>query len=196
MHPTNWRIRKRSYKASSPSPFAGSSLDAAISAFRGTRTVNCPLRYIFSLITVKREFWIAGPAFHISSRKTIDAVGKYPFVIRSYVSSSFNFEMETGPNISSGVLKRDIRYSKASASLKASLSLRATKLLATPGGPNRKILSPAMADNRESAMVCSFSNTPSLRDFSSWVIWDLIDFMRQMISCVVNRRQRYKNSLK
>ncbi|CAG9904234.1 hypothetical protein BOVA172_759 [Bacteroides ovatus] len=45
-------------------------------------------------------------------------------------------------------------------------------------------------------MVCSFSNTPSLRDFSSWVIWDLIDFMRQMISCVVSRRQRYKNSLK
>ncbi|KDS21130.1 hypothetical protein M082_1283 [Bacteroides fragilis str. 3725 D9 ii] len=76
------------------------------------------------------------------------------------------------------------------------MSLRATKLLATPGGPNRKILSPAMADNRESAMVCSFSNTPSLRDFSSWVIWDLIDFMRQMISCVVSRRQRYKNSLK
>ena len=196
MHPTNWRIRKRSYKASSPSPFAGSSLDAAISAFRGTCTVNCPLRYIFSLITVKREFWMAGPAFHISSRKTIDAVGKYPCVIRSYVSSSFNFEMDTGPNISSGVLKRDIRYSKASASLNASLSLRATKLLATPGGPNRKILSPAMADNRESAMVCSFSNTPSLRDFSSWVIWDLIDFMRQMISCVVSRRQRYKNSLK
>ena len=124
---------------------------------------------------------MAGPAFHISSRKTIDAVGKYPFVIRSYVSSSFNFEMETGPNISSGVLKRDIRYSKASASLNASLSLRATKLLATPGGPSRKILSLAMADNRESAMVCSFSNTPSLRDFSSWVIWDLIDFMRQMI---------------
>lgn len=50
--------------------------------------------------------------------------------------------METGPNISSGVLNLDIRYSNALFSLNAYLSLRATKLLATPGGPNRKILSP------------------------------------------------------
>ena len=139
---------------------------------------------------------MAGPAFHISSRRTIVAVGKYPFVMRSYVSSSFNLDMETGPNISSGVLKRDIRYAKASASLKASLSLRASRLLATPGGPYRKMLSPAIADSRESAMVCSFSNTPSLRAFSNWVICDLIDFMRQMILCVVSGGQRYKKSLK
>ena len=105
---------------------------------------------------------MAGPAFQISSRNTTSAVGRYPSTIRSYVSSSFSFEMDTGPKISSGVLNLDIRYSKALAPRKASFRRRATILLATPGGPSRKMLSPAMADSSERAMTCSFSYTRSL----------------------------------
>ena len=74
--------------------------------------------------------------------------------------------METGPKISSGVLNLDIKYSKALACLNANFNLRATILFATPGGPNKKILSPAMAESNDKAMTCSFSYTLSLSCFS------------------------------
>jgi hypothetical protein len=70
--------------------------------------------------------------------------------------------MDTGPKISSGVLKRDIRYSKLRFSQNTSFSLRATKLLAVPGGPNKKMLSPAILHSNASERMCSFSYTPSL----------------------------------
>ena len=101
-----------------------------------------------------------GPAFHISSKKTTSAVGKYPSVILTYLSSSFRAEMDTGPNISSGVLKRDIRYSKERPFRKADFSLLATMLFAVPGGPSRKILSPATAAKRDRESTCSFSKIP------------------------------------
>ena len=65
--------------------------------------------------------------------------------------------MLTGPNISSGVLKRDIRYSNDRASLNASFSLLATIDLATPGGPSNITLSPASAAISESESSVSFS---------------------------------------
>lgn len=98
-----------------------------------------------------------GPAFHISSKNTMSAWGRYPSVKRSYLSSFFNLEMETGPNISSGVENRDMRYSNALASLKTIFSRLATILLAVPGGPNRKMLSPAMAARSARLIMCSFS---------------------------------------
>ena len=71
--------------------------------------------------------------------------------MRSYLSSSFNLEIDTGPNISSGVLKRDIRYSKAVLWSKASFKRLAIRLLATPGGPRKKILSPEIAESSDNA---------------------------------------------
>src|SRR5574344_1123914 len=68
--------------------------------------------------------------------------------------------MLTGPKISSGVEKRDIRYSKLCASLKANFNRRAIILLATPGGPNKMILSPAKAANKARAISDSFSYIP------------------------------------
>ena len=65
--------------------------------------------------------------------------------------------METGPKISSGVLKRDIRYSKEHPPSKAIFSLRATMLFPTPGGPSRKTPSPATAANKDKAITWSFS---------------------------------------
>ena len=65
--------------------------------------------------------------------------------------------MLTGPNISSGVEKRDMRYSKAEALAKASLSRRAIIDLATPGGPSSRMLSPANEASRARAISFSFS---------------------------------------
>lgn len=65
--------------------------------------------------------------------------------------------MLTGPNISSGVEKRDIRYSNARALANTSFKRLATIDLATPGGPSNKMLSPASEANRESAISFSFS---------------------------------------
>ena len=69
-------MTNRSQSASSPSPLAGNSLLAATRSFRGRCISRLPLRKIFSLITVRSVFWIAGPAFQISSRKTTSAVGR------------------------------------------------------------------------------------------------------------------------
>ena len=151
------RIRKRSHKASKPSPWAGSSLLAATNSFKGSFNSLSPLRKSFSLITVSNVFCIAGPAFHISSRKTTSAVGKYPSVTHSYLSDSLRRLILTGPNISSGVEKRDIRYSKASALTKASFNRRATMDLATPGGPRSRMLSPARAASKDKLISVSFS---------------------------------------
>lgn len=136
------RTRKRSHNASSPSSSAGSSLLAAIKAFMGREMVLRPFWKMRSLIAVSKEFCMLGLAFHISSRNTMVEVGKKPSTTRSYLSSFFSSEIDTGPNISSGVLKRDIRYSNATPSLKASFRRRATKLFAVPGGPSRNMLSP------------------------------------------------------
>ena len=70
--------------------------------------------------------------------------------------------MLTGPKISSGVLKRDIRYSKDRASLNADFNRRATIDLATPGGPRRMMLSPASAASKAIASSVSFSYIPLL----------------------------------
>ena len=108
-------------------------------------------------MAVSNEFCMAGPAFHISSRNTTLAVGRYPSTARSYLSNSFRRLMLMGPNISSGVEKRDIRYSKAFASLNAAFRRRATIDLATPGGPNKRTLSPASAANNDKPNSVSFS---------------------------------------
>ena len=156
------RMRNRSHRASSPSPWAGSSLLAAIRSFNGSLISRLPLRKIFSLSTVRREFWMAGPAFQISSRKTTSALGRYPSVIRSYCSLSLSLAILTGPNTSSGVEKRDIRYSKELASLNTFLIERAIMDFATPGGPRMSMLSPAIAANRASLSSHSLSYTPLL----------------------------------
>ena len=69
-------MTNRSQSASSPSPLAGNSLLAATRSFRGRCISRLPFLKIFSLITVRSVFWIAGPAFQISSRKTTSAVGR------------------------------------------------------------------------------------------------------------------------
>ena len=153
-------IMKRSQSASSPSPCVGSSLLAATSNFKGSLISLSPLRNNFSLMTVSSVFCIAGPAFHISSRNTTSAVGRYPSMLRSYLSESFNLLILTGPNISSGVEKRDIRYSNDFASLNADFNRLATIDFATPGGPSRMMLSPASAARRDKANSVSFSYIP------------------------------------
>ena len=156
------RMRNRSHSASSPSPWAGSSLLAAISNFNGSLISRLPLRKIFSFSTVRREFCMAGPAFQISSRKTTSALGRYPSVIRSYCSESLSLAILTGPNTSSGVENLDIRYSNELASLKTFLMERAIMDLATPGGPRIRILSPAIAASRANLSSHSLSYTPLL----------------------------------
>ena len=150
-------IMKRSQSASSPSPCAGSSLLAATSNFNGSLISLSPLRNSFSLMTVSSVFCIAGPAFHISSRNTTSAVGRYPSMLRSYLSESFNLLILTGPKISSGVENLDIRYSNDFASLNANFSRLATIDFATPGGPSNMMLSPASAARRDKASSVSFS---------------------------------------
>ena len=149
--------RNLSHSASNPSFSAGNSLLAAIKAFIGSRMILRPFWKIFSLIAVSKAFWIEGPAFHISSRKTTSAVGRKPSTTRSYLSSFFKREIDTGPNISSGVLKRDIRYSNDFPPRKISFNLLATRLFAVPGGPNKNILSPATAHSNDIAKMCCFS---------------------------------------
>ena len=161
------RTRNLSQRASKPSSSAGSSLLAAINAFIGSDNVLRPFWKIRSLMAVSNAFCIDGLAFHISSRNTMVAVGRNPSTTRSYLSSFLSMDIDTGPKISSGVLKRDMRYSKAFPSLNASFRRRATKLFAVPGGPSRKILSPAMALSNDMAMICSFSYTPCESTFSN-----------------------------
>ena len=120
---------------------------------------------------------MAGPAFHISSRKTTSAVGRYPFTACSYLSDSFKRLMLTGPNISSGVEKRDIRYSNALASTKALFNRRATIDFATPGGPSNKILSPAKAASKDKPISASFSYTPLFISDSSNCIRSFISIL-------------------
>ena len=55
-------------------------------------------------MAVSNEFCMAGPAFHISSRNTTLAVGRYPSMARSYLSNSLSRLILIGPNISSGAL--------------------------------------------------------------------------------------------
>lgn len=76
---------------------------------------------------------------------------------RSYLSFSFNRDMLTGPNISSGVENRDMRYSNDRAPEKAEVSRCATIDLAIPGGPNKIILSPAIAASNAILISVSFS---------------------------------------
>ena len=54
-----------------------------------------------------------------------------------------------------------MRYSKAFPSRKISFSRLATRLLAVPGGPNKKKLSPATAQSNDIARMCCFSYIPS-----------------------------------
>ncbi len=68
--------------------------------------------------------------------------------------------MLIGPNISSGVENRDMRYSKDAAPLKASFNRRATIDFATPGGPNNNMLSPARAAKSARAVSVFFSYMP------------------------------------
>ena len=113
---------------------------------------------------------MAGPAFQISSRNTMLAPGRYLSVRRSYLSSSLSFLILIGPKISSGVLNLLIKYSKLTPSRKAYLRRRAIKLLPTPGGPSRKMLSPATAVNNARRTASSRSYRPALKDCSSrWV---------------------------
>ncbi|MDU3909534.1 MAG: hypothetical protein E7G86_07735 [Prevotella bivia] len=70
------RTRNLSHKASSPSSSAGNSLLAAIRAFMGNLIVAEPFWYMRSLMTVSKAFCMAGPAFHISSRKITEASGR------------------------------------------------------------------------------------------------------------------------
>ena len=164
-----------SHKASSPSPRAGNSLLAATRSFRGSLISFLPFLKSFSLITVSNEFCIAGPAFHISSRNTTSELGKYPSVARSYISLFFSREIDTGPNISSGVENLDMRYSNDRALRNALFSLRATMLFATPGGPRRIILSPAIAARRDRLISESFS-----------YIFLFISLMRLNILCFIS----------
>ena len=60
--------------------------------------------------------------------------------------------MDSGPKIS-GVEKRVIKYSNALACLNASFILLAIKLLAIPGGPSKKTLSPLRAASKQSRIA-------------------------------------------
>jgi hypothetical protein len=69
--------------------------------------------------------------------------------------------MDTGPKISSGVLNRFIRYSNERPSRKANLSLRAMRLLATPGGPSRKNAFAGQGrQQRQAGWLLLFVNAP------------------------------------
>ena len=71
-------------------------------------------------------------------------------------------DLPSNENVENSVaVNRDIRYSNAEALRNASFSRRPTILLATPGGPKRKMLSPATAESRARATICSFSKTLS-----------------------------------
>ena len=70
------RINIRSYSASRLLSASGSSFDAATSRRMGIFSSLAPLRNRRSLIAVSRVFRMAGPAFQISSRKTISASGR------------------------------------------------------------------------------------------------------------------------
>lgn len=59
----------------------------------------------------------------------------------------------------------------------ASFNRFAIRLLATPGGPRKKMLSPEMADKSDNAMGCSFSKIPSFMAYNNWVICDFTVFM-------------------
>ena len=163
----------------SPSPSVGSSLEAAMTAFRGSFISFSPFLYTLSLSTVSKAFCIAGPAFHISSRKTTSAVGKYPSIILSYVSWSLSLLILTGPKISSGVENLLMRYSNPVLFLKAILSRLAIMLLPTPGNPKRNIDSPANELSSDRAIVSSRSNAPLHMVSSKLFILSLF-----MICCV------------
>ena len=66
--------------------------------------------------------------------------------------------MAIGPNISSGVLNLFIRYSNDLPSLNISFILREIRLLATPGGPKKNILSPDKVANSANLIASSLSN--------------------------------------
>ena len=121
--------------------------------------------------------WAMVYCIHISSRNTTSAVGRYPSTARSYLSDSFRRLMLTGPKISSGVEKRDIRYSNALASTKALFNRRATIDFATPGGPSNKILSPAKAASKDKPISASFSYTPLFISDSSNCIRSFISIL-------------------
>ena len=70
------RISMRSYNASRLLSASGSSLEAATSRRIGIFSTCAPLRNWRSLMAVSKVLRIAGPAFQISSRKTISASGR------------------------------------------------------------------------------------------------------------------------
>ena len=107
------------------------------------------------------------------------------------MSCSFNLEIETGPNISSGVLKRDIKYSNELPCLNIIFSRRAIILFAVPGGPNKNILSPAKVLSKAKDIICSFSKSPSLIYFNKadtcsrtgFITSDFSIFLNNPFSC-------------
>ena len=108
-------------------------------------------------MAVSNEFCMAGPAFHISIQEYYTCRRRYPSMARSYLSNSLSRLILIGPNISSGVEKRDIRYSKAFAPFEGSLQSACHHGFGNPGGPSKRTLSPASAANNDKPNSVSFS---------------------------------------
>mmetsp|Transcript_8904 Transcript_8904/g.20195 ORF Transcript_8904/g.20195 Transcript_8904/m.20195 type:complete len:268 (+) Transcript_8904:780-1583(+) len=154
---TDLRRRKRSYSASSSSD-SGNSLDAPTRHSSGTLCLSVPLSNSLSLSRVSSALRMAEFALKISSTNATSAVGRYPSVCRTYLSFS-SPDMERGPNSSSGTENRVSSLSK-NRPWHTSLSLRASSLLAVPGGPSRRRCSPASAASSMSLTSVSLSRSP------------------------------------
>mmetsp|Transcript_38990 Transcript_38990/g.124084 ORF Transcript_38990/g.124084 Transcript_38990/m.124084 type:complete len:221 (+) Transcript_38990:1054-1716(+) len=113
---------------------------------------------------VSSELRIALLALKISSTNATVAEGRYPSIWRTYWSFS-RPRMERGPKSSSGTEKRVRRRSKKTP-WHTMESLRPSSDLAVPGGPRKRMCSPAMAARSISRTSASLSTSPT---WSSWM---------------------------
>ena len=127
---TSLRIRNLSNKAASSS-LSGSSFDAPMTQRIEQSSWPPALSNFRSFRIVNSVFNIAEFALNISSRKAIDAVGRYPLVTLRYSSFS-KLLNERGPNSSSGVVKRVSNRWKKDPQHKSE-SLRPRTLFPVPG---------------------------------------------------------------
>jgi hypothetical protein len=120
-----------------------------------------PLWKTRSLAISSSAFKIALLALKISSRKTSSASTSFPAVMRRY-SSRFSPATDTGPNNSSGVVKRVIRYAKLRSPAPFCGPMRSARLVtnadfAVPGGPRTTRCCRASNATREARMTSSRS---------------------------------------
>mmetsp|Transcript_7342 Transcript_7342/g.26747 ORF Transcript_7342/g.26747 Transcript_7342/m.26747 type:complete len:302 (+) Transcript_7342:637-1542(+) len=162
---TNRRTKKRSYRASSPSS-SGNSLDAATAQSSGTEMRASPLSNARSFKRVKSEFNIEELALNTSSKNATTASGRYPSTLRVNLSFSSSFR-DRGPKSSSGTEKRVKSLSK-NLPLQIFAKRRASKLFAVPGGPTKRMCSPASTDTNINFASTLRSINPSVSASKAW----------------------------